>query len=501
MVGACAVVAGWRAAGEQWWPDPRGRQCHWPDQDRLQSAAGETASSHSWLHCATGRVAAKSGVSLNEAPGGGTYLRVISGSSLTHVFLRSWHHRTVSDTSAIDSSPSLWQMPRLEPDGQVVAGVSGGVATELGIDRTYVRTAFVLLGLAGGTGVLLYLALWILIRGSKAGGDYEPRDKGATPAERMIGFVMLTAGLLALAGVLMTASVGRMIWPVALMGAALAVALGHTRTRVPVSLREITRPEHSWLRLAVGLGCLFVGLVIAFFFSLSFWTAATGIGIAALVLLGAALVFAPVLGYLGSDLMTERRMRIRSEERADMAAHLHDSVLQTLTLIQKNASDNEVVGLARRQERELRSWLFEDQSIKPNLGFRAELERQMGDVEHLHGVPVEIVVVGDTHVTEDINALIAASGEAATNSAKHSGAARIDIFAEVTENDIEVFVRDQGTGFDLAGIEPDRAGVRDSILGRIERRGGTAVVHSTIGDGTEVELRLPLHGTEDDDHV
>lgn len=390
-------------------------------------------------------------------------------------------------------------MPRLESDGQVVAGVSGGVARELGIDRAYVRVAFVLLGIAGGWGVLVYLALWFVFRARGPAVPYEPRQKGATPVQRLIGFVMVVGGMIILAGVSTTGGVGPVVWPAALLGAAFAVALGHTRAGVPQQLRELTRPEHSWLRLALGLGCLFVGVVVAFSFSLSFWNAASGIGIAALVLMGAALVFAPVLGHLGTDLLTERRMRIRSEERADMAAHLHDSVLQTLTLIQKNANDSEVVGLARRQERELRSWLFEDQSIKPNLGFRSELERQMGDVEQLHGIPIELVVVGDTHVTDDIGAVVAASGEAATNAAKHSHANRIDVYAEVTDAHIEVFVRDQGVGFDMAAIGADRIGVRDSIHGRIERRGGTAIVQTSPGEGTEVELRLPLDRTEDDE--
>jgi len=390
-------------------------------------------------------------------------------------------------------------MPRLEPAGQVVGGVCGGIAHEIGIPRSYVRVAFVLLGLAGGWGVLLYLGLWVLFRTRGPAEPYEARAKGATPTQRVIGFVMLAAGGVILAVQSMVSSSGPAVWPVALLGAALAVAVGQTRAGVPSRLRELARPEHSWLRLAVGLGCLFVGVVIAFSFSLSFWNAAGGIGIAALVLLGAGFVFAPVLGHLGTDLLTERRMRIRSEERADMAAHLHDSVLQTLTLIQKNATDSEVVGLARRQERELRSWLFEDQSIKPNLGFRAELERQMGEVEQLYGVPVELVVVGDTHVTDDIGAVIAASGEAATNAAKHSGANRIDVFAEVTSDDIEVFIRDQGCGFDPNAIDDDRIGVRDSIHGRVERRGGTALVHSSIGAGSEVELRMPLQSAEDDD--
>ena len=175
-----------------------------------------------------------------------------------------------------------------------------------------------------------------------------------------------------------------------------------------------------------------------------------------------------------------------------MAAHLHDSVLQTLSLIQKRSQDSGVVSLARHQERELRSWLFDDRALNPSLGFRAELERQMGEVEGLHNVPIELVVVGDRSTTADVDALLLACREAASNAARHSGAPRVDVYAEVTDERIEVFVRDQGVGFDVESVGADRAGLRDSIVGRMERHGGSAVVDSGADRGTEIELVLPL---------
>jgi len=175
-----------------------------------------------------------------------------------------------------------------------------------------------------------------------------------------------------------------------------------------------------------------------------------------------------------------------------MAAHLHDSVLQTLALIQKRSVDVGVVNLARRQERELRSWLFEEKSGRESLGFRAALDAAMAEVEDLHSVPIEVVVVGDRPSDVATEAILGASREAATNAARHSGSPRIDVFAEVRDDRIEVFVRDQGCGFDLDEISDDRAGIRDSIKTRMERHGGHAELMSTPDVGTEVELSLPL---------
>ena len=244
-------------------------------------------------------------------------------------------------------------------------------------------------------------------------------------------------------------------------------------------------------RVILGFGCLFAGVIAALALSLSFRQALSGILVAAFVLIGAGIMFAPMISRLASDLLEERRARIRSEERADMAAHLHDSVLQTLALIQKQSGDSAVVNLARRQERELRTWLFDAKAMNPNLGFRAALEQAMAQVEDLYQVPIEVVVVGDQPVGEHTAPILQAAREAAANASRHSGAPRVDVFAEVSRSELEVFVRDTGSGFDPDEVDADRAGIRESIVARMRRHNGEAIVTSSIGGGTEIELRLP----------
>jgi signal transduction histidine kinase len=202
-------------------------------------------------------------------------------------------------------------------------------------------------------------------------------------------------------------------------------------------------------------------------------------------------LFAPSVVRQGRSLASERAARIREQERADVAAHLHDSVLQTLALIQKRAGDpREVAGLARRQERELRSWLFERHEGASEDSFKVGLERAAAEVEELHRVPVEAVIVGDAQLDARLEALVLAAREAMTNAAKFAGVERVDLYAEIDATHAELFVRDRGVGFDQARIPPDRRGVRDSIVGRMARHGGRAMIRSGPGEGTEVELSL-----------
>jgi signal transduction histidine kinase len=203
------------------------------------------------------------------------------------------------------------------------------------------------------------------------------------------------------------------------------------------------------------------------------------------------ILFGPWLVSLVRSLASERAALIREQERAELAAHLHDSVLQTLALIQKRVGDgHEVAQLARRQERELRRWLFEPRSAQVEGSMRAALEEAAAEVEELHGVQIETVVVGDMPIDDRVHALAQAAREAMTNAAKFARCGRVDLYAEVDAGNVEVFVRDRGIGFDPASIPADRRGVRDSIIGRVERHGGRAVVHSAPGEGTEVELAI-----------
>ena len=214
---------------------------------------------------------------------------------------------------------------------------------------------------------------------------------------------------------------------------------------------------------------------------------------AAAVCAGLALVAGPWWWRLSHDLASERRERIRAQERDEVAAHIHDSVLQTLTLIQRNCDDPKTVaGLARVQERELRAWLYgapspgdADESVA------AAIQRVSDEVEDLHAVKVETVQVGDCPVDERLGALVQSSREALANAARHSGATSLSAYLEVEPHQVTVFVRDRGCGFDPDHIPADRHGIAESIVGRMDRNGGKAVIRSNPGEGTEVELVMP----------
>jgi len=203
-----------------------------------------------------------------------------------------------------------------------------------------------------------------------------------------------------------------------------------------------------------------------------------------------SVILAPMIVRLARSLSAEREERIRSQERAEMGAHLHDSVLQTLALVQKRADDpRAVAALARTQERELRAWLAGREGGHDRLA--AALEAVAGEVERAHGVDVEVVVVGDRELDERSEALVAAAREAMVNAAKFGEGSPVDVYAEAADGELSVFVRDRGPGFEVAAVPADRRGVRESIVGRMTRHGGRASIHSGHGAGTEVELTLP----------
>jgi phage shock protein PspC (stress-responsive transcriptional regulator) len=211
--------------------------------------------------------------------------------------------------------------------------------------------------------------------------------------------------------------------------------------------------------------------------------------LAVVVVLG--VIFAPWIVRLVRSLTTERAERIRSQERAEMAAHLHDSVLQTLAMVQRRAGEpSEVAAIARRQERELRAWLADRPAPGQVARLGPALEAAAAEVEEAHGVPVEVVAVGDRDLDLATEAVVGAAREAMTNAAKFGLGSTVDVYAECTDHRLQVFVRDRGPGFDPAAIPADRRGVRESIVGRMERHGGRATITSALGSGTEVELLL-----------
>lgn len=372
-------------------------------------------------------------------------------------------------------------------DGRVVGGVAGGIADAVGVDALVVRAGFVVLTAAGGLGVALYAVAWLAMSsaGDETLGPPPAADDGRT--ERTLGVALLVVGLLLLVSAFGLGFDGRVAWPVWLVGLGLLVAWHRRRLGVLVD-----GGRNALVRVLAGLVFVAAGLVGLVVLNLDLGAARDTLVLTIAVVGGLALVAAPAIVALGRDLSAERRQRLLTEERERVAAHLHDSVLQTLALVQREADDPaRTRALARRQERELRSWLYGSVEDGAAGGLRTALERVCAEVEELHDVPVELVVVGDIPVDDRVRELVAATREATVNAAKHSGAARIDVYAEVADASIDAFVRDTGDGFDAHEIPADRRGLRDSVTGRVERIGGRAVIASTPGEGTEIELHLP----------
>jgi signal transduction histidine kinase len=252
----------------------------------------------------------------------------------------------------------------------------------------------------------------------------------------------------------------------------------------------VQQVRRNWVRTGFGLLLVVVGSIGFLAASGELAEAGQGLAFTAVVVGGLAVIAAPWITVLARELQNERRERIRQEERAEVAAHVHDSVLHTLTLIQRNAHDpREVLRLARSQERELRNWLYQPKQ-DADATVAAAVRRAAAEVEDEHGVPIEIVCVGDADLTPSLNALVQAARQAMVNAAKYAEAPVVSVYAEVEPDEVTVFVRDRGKGFDLDAVPPDRMGIRESIIGRMERNGGSARVRTAPGEGTEVTLTM-----------
>jgi len=395
------------------------------------------------------------------------------------------------------ATQSYRRIYRSERD-RMVAGVAAGLGDYLGLDAALVRVAFVALAFVGGLGVLVYLACWVLVPSPPPGVVAERAPARRVGAPRLLIGAGAVVVLLLLVRELHVWPGDGFVWPVILVAGGLTLlwtrTSGERRADLTRSVRELgTSGRGTVLRLVLGTGLLVAGVSTFVAASDAAAAAARGLAAAAVVVAGLVLIFAPWWRRLVRELAEERRERIRSQERAELAAHLHDSVLQTLALIQRRSRDSdEVVHLARRQERELRAWLYGRQAATGERSFVEALRSAAEEIEDLHGVTVEVVCVGDRELDETLEALVAAAREAMTNAASHSGEQRVDVYLEVTESRAAVFVRDRGAGFDPAGVSADRKGLTESIEGRMTRAGGSARVQSTPGQGTEIELELPL---------
>lgn len=395
------------------------------------------------------------------------------------------------------STPTLAPRAVRTTSGRWVAGVAVGLADHLRLPVWVLRVAFVVLALAGGIGVVLYVAFWAVLPLQSPEGDTESARSADTTRLLALLAVVLGVGLiLAATGVDVVSGV---ILPViiAVVGAALVWRHADESQRDAWALAagraaERTAERGRW-RVVLGVGLVLLAVVALVATRTSPAQAAQGLSIALLIVGGIVLVAFPWLYRSWLEQRAQRRALIREQERAEVAAHVHDSVLQTLTLIQRSASDPvEVVRLARAEERALRGWLYAPPG-DPDRTLAAAIRHEAAAVESAYDASVEVVTVGDAPLDARLGAVVAAAREAMVNAAKHTDGP-VSVFVEVDDDRVEVFVRDRGDGFDPDAVPPDRLGVRESIVGRMERNGGTATIRSTDGDRRGTEVRLLLEG-------
>ena len=395
---------------------------------------------------------------------------------------------------------------RRDPADRLGGGVAAGMAAWRGFNVTTVRIVFVLIALvSGGWFVPVYVAGWLFL---PAAGEQASIGSKARSDARGIRLAIGLTSLLILVLLAVSALNGGWFvgwaWPQVFSVAGLVLIWRNAPAEEQATLRRLLEPvetaadssargKWSAVRLVLA-GALLIGGVGWLFSAHKSLALLRPLGGAVLVIAAIVLFLGPWWLRIARDLVLERQARVRAEERADIAARVHDSVLQTLALIQRRADDpQKVVQLARMQERELRSWLFEGKD--PNetdaeLTLASGIRQIQQDVEARYGVPVEAVTVGDCELDDNLNALLAAAREATVNAAKWSGASVISLFAEVEPGAVSIVVRDRGKGFDPEAVPADRKGLAESVHGRMTRRGGTATVTTAPGEGTKVTLKM-----------
>ncbi|CAM5435059.1 PspC domain-containing protein [Streptomyces abikoensis] len=407
-------------------------------------------------------------------------------------------------------APPLRKLYR-SAEGRMFGGVARGLAGHLGLPVSWVRLVFVALLLAQGMGAVLYAVFWFVVPLGVGGVEARPLPAETAPdgRRRLLARKPDRGQVAALAALVIGAAIfvdnlhlGRAnayIWPLLLVGAGVALVWRQADNARRAHWMEVGRSKRvlPLARGAAGVALAAAGVtgIVVLQGSAEHLGAVLQASLA--VLVGIALLAGPSVVRMTQDLSAERTMRIRAQERAEVAAHVHDSVLHTLTLIQRNAEDpREVARLARAQERELRAWLYrpegrgKDEAEQPDTLAEA-VKATAAEVEDHHGVPIEVVVVGDCPLDERLAAQLQAAREAMVNAAKYGGeGGAVQVYAEVEGRTVFLSVRDRGPGFDLDAVPDDRMGVRESIIGRMQRNGGTARLRSVPGGGTEVELEM-----------
>ena len=395
-------------------------------------------------------------------------------------------------TPAPRATPTRWY-PRLVrlPDRGVAGGVAAGVARHLGVGVTPVRIVFAVLASLSGAGLLAYAALWVMLPARDAPEDAPSQP----PGERRVGLVVAALGIV---GAVLSLS-GFAAFGLGVLIPALAVGIGAALVwrGYDGPADRSRRTLATWLRVAAGAALVVAGLALGVVGQVDFAALRSSVLAVLATLVGVLLLTVPLWVRLWRSLEEERSARVREAERSEIASHLHDSVLQSLALIQKRAGDPaEVAVLARRQERELRAWLFgsgagESTGGAPSVG--GAVEDICADVEEAYGLRVEQVVVGgDVPVGEAADAALGAVREALVNVAKHAGVDTADVYVEVDDGMLVAFVRDRGCGFDPGTVGDDRHGLAGSVRRRVESRSGTVTVRSTLGRGTEIGVEIAL---------
>ena len=407
------------------------------------------------------------------------------------------------------------RMPLMRPKrGRWLTGVCKGIALHLGISVMWVRLAFIALTCLYGAGIIAYVFLWIFMPAGDpqavASAEHIPVEqaplaRGNQPAQAgvedtavsaeslseaiqrapkpalvaLAGFVLLTIGLL-LVG---TGADSQLIIPLLLGLAGIALAW-----------MNLSPNGTQLLSMLGGIALIFIGwaIYVSNVTYVGWGTSPRRIMLSGFIMIACiVLAVMPWANAMLQRLSREQALKEREEERADMTAHLHDGVLQTLALIQLHFEDpSTVFTLARGQERELREWLYQERSTSDR-SVSAGLKQIAAEVEDEHGKPIEVVTVGDAHPSAQTDALLDATRQALVNAVTH-GSEPVSLYCEATDTTVEVFVRDHGEGFDIDAIPPDRLGIRESIIGRIKRRGGTVEIVSRASWGTEVRMHMPI---------